>query len=261
MAGLEPATSPLTVVTDCLRPVLTLEPSARWVWCQPSYSGVARGWRPVASRTATLPHPRLSWLNVTNITCTVSGSRCSTPSYSLVLTVAHRTPGRDRPVDARTRCRPYPPWFHGYMTITPIPTWHSGCMFRSRLEARWAVLLEALGAKWQYEPQGWHLGDKLAYLPDFWIPHVSGFLEVRGLWDYRARAPLLMAEIGEWPIYLALGGIPSERQLRSTGWFDESDQTGVVSLTQCYDWNGWFPADTPEVMAACERARSEHFTS
>lgn len=56
-----------------------------------------------------------------------------------------------------------------------IETEYKGYRFRSRLEARWAVFLDACGVKWEYEPEGFDLGDGLYYLPDFllhdvWIP-------------------------------------------------------------------------------------------
>ena len=41
-----------------------------------------------------------------------------------------------------------------------------GYRFRSRLEARWAVFFQALGVQWEYEPEGFDLGDSY-YLPDF----------------------------------------------------------------------------------------------
>lgn len=38
--------------------------------------------------------------------------------------------------------------------ITPIETLYKGYRFRSRLEARWAVFMDACGADWEYEPEG-----------------------------------------------------------------------------------------------------------
>lgn len=48
-----------------------------------------------------------------------------------------------------------------------IQTYYNGYHFRSRLEARWAVFLDALGVRYEYEPEGFDLGDGLYYLPDF----------------------------------------------------------------------------------------------
>lgn len=59
-----------------------------------------------------------------------------------------------------------------------IPTRWRGCLFRSRLEARWAVYFDAIGLAWEYEPQGFDLGG-VAYLPDFYLPQVQAFAEVK----------------------------------------------------------------------------------
>jgi hypothetical protein len=53
------------------------------------------------------------------------------------------------------------------MSITPIQTRYAGCLFRSRLEARWAVFFDQLAIPWRYEHQGYDLGPEGAYLPDF----------------------------------------------------------------------------------------------
>ena len=55
--------------------------------------------------------------------------------------------------------------------IKPIQTRAYGRLFRSRLEARWAVFFTSLGLTWEYEPEGFDLGGEL-YLPDFrvWTP-------------------------------------------------------------------------------------------
>jgi hypothetical protein len=50
--------------------------------------------------------------------------------------------------------------------IRPIATRYGGFLFRSRLEARWAVFFDTLGIKWLYEPQGFDV-DGRPYLPDF----------------------------------------------------------------------------------------------
>jgi hypothetical protein len=67
--------------------------------------------------------------------------------------------------------------------ISPIQTRYADCHFRSRLEARWAVFFDSLGIPWQYEPEGFNLGEAGAYLPDFLIrPNTADALwfEVKG---------------------------------------------------------------------------------
>lgn len=35
-----------------------------------------------------------------------------------------------------------------------VQTEYKGYLFRSRLEARWAVFFDTLGIQWEYEPEG-----------------------------------------------------------------------------------------------------------
>lgn len=51
--------------------------------------------------------------------------------------------------------------------LKPIETVYNGYKFRSRLEARWAVFFDALGVKYEYEPEGFELPSGKRYLPDF----------------------------------------------------------------------------------------------
>jgi hypothetical protein len=60
-----------------------------------------------------------------------------------------------------------------------IPTRYAGCLFRSRLEARWAVFFDALEVRWQYETEGFILPSGY-YLPDFWLADERLWLEVKG---------------------------------------------------------------------------------
>lgn len=67
-----------------------------------------------------------------------------------------------------------------------IQTEYKGYLFRSRLEARWAVFFDACGVRWEYEPEGYDLGDGIYYLPDFLLHGVDGrdggdlYVEVKG---------------------------------------------------------------------------------
>jgi hypothetical protein len=63
--------------------------------------------------------------------------------------------------------------------IKAIETNYAGCRFRSRLEARWAVFFDTLGIKWEYEKEGYKLADGTCYLPDFWLPQVNMWAEVK----------------------------------------------------------------------------------
>jgi hypothetical protein len=63
--------------------------------------------------------------------------------------------------------------------IHPIETLYNGVRFRSRLEARWAVYFDALGIQWRYEFEGYNLPVVGYYLPDFWLPPVNMWAEVK----------------------------------------------------------------------------------
>lgn len=61
-----------------------------------------------------------------------------------------------------------------------IQTAYKGYRFRSRLEARYAVFFDALGVRWEYEKEGYELEGAGRYLPDFWLPELECFVEVKG---------------------------------------------------------------------------------
>lgn len=63
--------------------------------------------------------------------------------------------------------------------MNPIQTQYKGYLFRSRLEARWAVFFDAIGVEWRYETQGYEV-DGHRYLPDFWLPAFDAWAEVKG---------------------------------------------------------------------------------
>lgn len=66
------------------------------------------------------------------------------------------------------------------MNIKPIETNYNGYRFRSRLEARWAVFFDALKIKYYYEFEGFDI-DGTFYLPDFYLPELDCYFEVKGV--------------------------------------------------------------------------------
>lgn len=60
-----------------------------------------------------------------------------------------------------------------------IQTTYRGYRFRSRLEARWAVFFDKMGIQFEYEKEGYDLGEAGTYLPDFWLPQVNMWAEVK----------------------------------------------------------------------------------
>lgn len=55
---------------------------------------------------------------------------------------------------------------------------YSGVVFRSRLEARWALFFDLMGWDWDYEPGMYPVGGRM-YIPDFWVDAL-GWVEVKG---------------------------------------------------------------------------------
>ena len=64
--------------------------------------------------------------------------------------------------------------------IKAIETHYNGNRFRSRLEARWAVFFDTMGIEYLYEPEGFKMQDGTCYLPDFYLPKMNEFFEVKG---------------------------------------------------------------------------------
>ena len=99
------------------------------------------------------------------------------------------------------------------MAIKAIDTSYKGYLFRSRLEARWAVFFDALGVEWEYEKEGYDLGG-VYYLPDFYLPAV-GWIEIKGTEPTDKEqniASLLSAATGK-PVYMFFGNIPDPTNL------------------------------------------------
>lgn len=76
--------------------------------------------------------------------------------------------------------------------IHAIETPYRGYKCRSRLEARWCVFFDECGIKYEYEPEGFDLSHiphveqyispaDLWYLPDFWLPALNCYVEIKPL--------------------------------------------------------------------------------
>jgi len=78
--------------------------------------------------------------------------------------------------------------------VTSIPTIYAGVEFRSTLEADWAATLDSLGIVWQYEPEAVRLPSGVSYRPDFYLPRIATWLEVKGPHMQRIRKTEELAE-------------------------------------------------------------------
>ena len=84
-----------------------------------------------------------------------------------------------------------------------IRTKYGDHLFRSRLEARWAVFFDALGIRFEYEAEGYELSDGTCHLPDFWLPTFEGgiYAEVKPTAAEFGKAVQFSREVGK-PIWL-----------------------------------------------------------
>ena len=122
-----------------------------------------------------------------------------------------------------------------------IETIYNGYRFRSRLEARWAVFFDALGVEYQYEPEGYELGDGIRYLPDFWLPKQNCWIEIKGEepTPEEFNKGHRLAVLTEKNLYILSGGIrlPHEMYqyeghylcLGVWGWENKYDENGDLS--------------------------------
>jgi len=65
-------------------------------------------------------------------------------------------------------------------SLRPVPMTYRGVRFRSTLEADWAATLDQLGITWQYEPEAVQLPSGALYRPDFYLPEITTWFEVKG---------------------------------------------------------------------------------
>jgi len=70
-----------------------------------------------------------------------------------------------------------------------IPTWYEGVHYRSKLESDWARFFDLHRIIYAFEPEGFKF-DGLYYLPDFWLPRLRTFVEVKGCLDFNDEAKL-----------------------------------------------------------------------
>lgn len=98
--------------------------------------------------------------------------------------------------------------------LTPIETRYKGILFRSRIEARWALFYDKIKEPWEYEREGYKLDASTYYLPDFWMPRLDCFIEIKGAppnFEEEAKASILAQQSGK-DAFLFFGGIPTIEQ-------------------------------------------------
>ena len=135
-----------------------------------------------------------------------------------------------------------------------IETVFKGTRYRSRTEARWALLFDLAEIAFQYEPEGYQLHNGW-YVPDFWIPEWSCFFEVKpegtiiapGYYgDERSKAEDLAMETGHDVLFgcgspalgMKLQRVPSEGISPKEEWLSDriSDDLVRRATAHRFDW-------------------------
>ena len=121
------------------------------------------------------------------------------------------------------------------MKIKPIETIYNGYRFRSRLEARWAVFFDTLDIKYEYEKEGFDLGDGIYYLPDFWLPQVNMWAEVKPekLTPPEMRKCNLLVDNTKFECLLLIG-TPENKPYFATCGIDFDDEFGEIGMMKEY---------------------------
>jgi hypothetical protein len=134
------------------------------------------------------------------------------------------------------------------MSIKAIETVYNGYRFRSRLEARWAVFLDAANIRYLYEPEGFDL-DGLHYLPDFWLPDLQAWVEIKP-GSYRRGWYRWNEETRQ---YVAPDGAPAKAMDVPEGFYE--DLTKLRRLVEATGCPGFMLFDEIEPLACTSEFR------
>lgn len=135
--------------------------------------------------------------------------------------------------------------------IKAIQTRYDNYFFRSRQEARWAVWFNTVGLPYRYELEGFDLGDDVYYLPDFYLPTLALWVEVKGTnpTNGEIEKAFLLADQQDAMVHLTWANFDERtRNDTLTFWRDEN---GVSHSASGY----WF--GTIEGWEAANRAARE----
>lgn len=169
--------------------------------------------------------------------------------------------------------------------IKAIETVYKGYRMRSRLEARHAVFFDALELEWEYEKEGFVLPDGTKYLPDFWLPALDCWLEVKGqdpTKEEQQKLAALISSSGKQLGIIRSGTPDAKKNMGYAYWagkfigfqvFIECLSCGTIGVLtahpetslitrrlRCTCWSAdGFSTDTPRLMVAYTAARQARF--
>ena len=130
-----------------------------------------------------------------------------------------------------------------YRALSPAkPTRYMGELYRSRSEAKWAMVLTELDIPFYYEPAmvklhtGW-------YLPDFYLPGLNAYLEVKPCdLDDPRYGELGLQEVSR--VFLVNGNLPQVPRI----WLSEAELLDALRGCIYLKW----PDEAPDFMLARE---------
>ena len=136
--------------------------------------------------------------------------------------------------------------------LKPIQTKYAGHLFRSRLEARWAVFFDSLKVRWEYEKEGFDF-DGTWYLPDFYLPHLDLWIEIK---------PEPSEGIDHWPEHIGfdyfgdngfvlLQGRPTISYYAKLGVYEKNGKVWSIPFGPVIEYVGYVPKDRDYFWCEC----------
>lgn len=91
-----------------------------------------------------------------------------------------------------------------------LETEYNDILFRSRLEARWAILFDSLNLEWVYEPECYILSNQKKYTPDFYIPKYDLNVEIKPNFEWlNNKYHIERYKLFNKPILILSGSFPN----------------------------------------------------
>jgi hypothetical protein len=126
--------------------------------------------------------------------------------------------------------------------LEALETKYKDILFRSKLEARWAIYYDSLLIPWQYEPETYKLSGGILYCPDFWLPEQKCYIEIKGEeggfpTDNAIKKAEKLAEESKNKVYIFYGDIPDPARLYK----NNSEESSLVFVDgNGYDFMHWW---------------------
>lgn len=116
-------------------------------------------------------------------------------------------------------------------------TLFQGIWYRSRSEAKWAYVFWALGIPAYYEPSTYVLPSGQRYLPDFWLPTIDSYFEVKPH-DVDDARYLELGDMKAKRVFVASGDLPNITPWRYT--------SELCAMLKDHIWQKW-PAEAANI--------------